>query len=53
VTLAAMVLAVVPDPAETNKPLAIAKVVGSMVLLVGTGQVVYLRVVRRRRRAPA
>lgn len=52
VTLAAMVLAVVPDPAETNKPLAIAKVVGSMLLLVGVGQVVYLRGARRRHIAP-
>jgi amino acid transporter len=53
VTLAAMVFAVVPDPAETNKPLAIAKVVGSMVLLVGIGQAVYLRGARRRAGATA
>jgi amino acid transporter len=48
VTIAALLLAVVPDAAETNKPLAVAKVVGSMLLLVGIGQMVYRRGARQR-----
>ena len=48
-----MVLACVPDAAETNKPLAVAKVVGSMLLLVAIGQMVYMRGIRERRRHPA
>jgi amino acid transporter len=43
VTAAAMVLACVPDAAEPNKPLAVLKVIGSSVLLIGVGQIVYLR----------
>jgi amino acid transporter len=43
VTAAAMVLACVPDAAEPNKPLAVLKVIGSTALLIGVGQVVYLR----------
>jgi amino acid transporter len=42
VTLVSMLLACVPDAAEPNKPLAVLKVVGSMVLLVGIGQIVYM-----------
>ena len=48
-TLASMLLACVPDAAEPNKPLALLKVVGSMVLLVAIGQVVYLHGRRKRR----
>ena len=53
VTAASMVLACVPDAAEANKPLAVAKVVGSMLLLVAIGQILYLRGIRERRRHPA
>jgi len=49
VTLASMLLACVPDAAEPNKPLAVLKVVGSMLLLVGIGQIVYMRGQRERR----
>jgi amino acid transporter len=49
VTLASMILACVPDPSEPNKPLAVFKVVGSMVLLVAIGQIVYWRGERQRR----
>ena len=49
VTITALLLACVPDAAEPNKPLAVIKVVGSMVLLVGIGQVVYMRGARERR----
>ena len=52
VTLASMLLACVPDPSEPNKPLAVFKVVGSMVLLVAIGQIVYWRGERRRRTEP-
>ena len=52
VTAASMLLACVPDAAEPNKPLAVAKVVGSMVLLVGIGQIVYMRGGRKRRGDP-
>jgi glutamate:GABA antiporter len=48
VTFTSMVLACIPDEAETNKPLAVAKVVGSMVLLIGIGQAVYQRGRRER-----
>jgi amino acid transporter len=49
VTLGSMLLACVPDAAEPNKALAVLKVVGSMLLLVGIGQVVYMRGARQRR----
>jgi len=49
VTLVSMLLACVPDAAEPNKPLAVFKVVGSMVLLVGIGQIVYMHGQRQRR----
>ena len=48
VTLASMLLACVPDDAEPNKPLAVFKVVGSMVLLVVLGQIVYMHGQRQR-----
>ena len=51
-TFASMLLACVPDAAEPNKALAVIKVVGSMVLLVAIGQVVYWRGARRRRVRP-
>lgn len=51
VTLTSMLLACVPDAAEPNKPLAVLKVVGSMLLLVGIGQVVYMRGEGQRRLA--
>jgi hypothetical protein len=44
-----MLLACVPDAAEPNKPLAVLKVVGSMVLLVAIGQIVYMHGQRQRR----
>ncbi len=49
VTLASMLLACVPDADEPNKPLAVLKVVGSMVLLVAIGQIVYMHGKRQRR----
>jgi len=49
VTLVSMLLACVPDAAEPNKPLAVLKVVGSMVLLVAIGQIVYMHGQRQRR----
>jgi amino acid transporter len=52
VTLASMLLACVPDAAEPNKPLAVLKVVGSMLLLVGIGQIVYMHGQRERRVNP-
>ncbi|HEY2395116.1 MAG TPA: APC family permease [Rudaea sp.] len=48
ITLTSMLLACVPDAAEPDKPLAVIKVVGSMLLLVGVGQLVYLRGQRQR-----
>ena len=41
VVLAGIVLACFPDAAETNKPLAVFKVIGSMVLLLVIGQIIY------------
>jgi amino acid transporter len=43
VTAAAMVLACVPDAAEPNKALAVLKVIGSSALLIGVGQILYMR----------
>ena len=48
VVTAGIVLACVPDAAEPNKPLAVAKVVGSMALLVVIGQMLYSRGARKR-----
>jgi amino acid transporter len=48
-TLFAIVLACVPDAAETNKPFAVVKVVGSMFVLVAVGQALYARRTRARR----
>ena len=53
VTLGSMLLACVPDAAEPNKALAVLKIVGSMLLLVGIGQVVYMRGARQRRTGAA
>jgi glutamate:GABA antiporter len=47
VVTAGIVLACVPDAAEPNKPLAVAKVMGSMALLVVIGQVLYSRGTRK------
>ena len=49
-TLFAIVLACVPDAAETNKPLAVLKVVGGMFVLVALGQALYVRGSRQRER---
>jgi amino acid transporter len=42
-TLFAIVLACVPDAAETNKPLAVLKVMGGTFVLVALGQALYVR----------
>ena len=47
VVSAGIVLACIPDAAEPNKTLAVAKVVGSMALLVVIGQILYSRGARR------
>ena len=49
VTLAGILLACIPAASERNKPIAVAKIVGSMVLLVAVGQAVYMRGARSRR----
>ncbi|HUO51440.1 MAG TPA: APC family permease, partial [Gemmatimonadaceae bacterium] len=49
VTAAGILLSCLPDPGEANKPFAVAKVVGSSVLLVVIGQLVYRRGARARR----
>ena len=49
VTFAGIIFACIPDAAEANKPLAVLKVVGSMVLLVAVGQGIYMRGARARR----
>jgi amino acid transporter len=51
VTAISIVLACVPPDEEPNKVLAVVKVVGSSIALVGIGAVVYM--VGRRRRGPA
>jgi len=53
VTLASMLLACLPDDAEPNKTLAVLKVVGSMVLLVSLGQIVYMQGQHKRQLATA
>jgi glutamate:GABA antiporter len=50
-TLLTIVLSVIPPEEEPNKPLAIAKVIGSTVFLVGVGIAVYYASNRRLRRA--
>jgi glutamate:GABA antiporter len=41
-TAASLALAVVPQASETNKPLAVAKVIGLTVVLLGLGAAIYL-----------
>lgn len=48
-TLLTIVLSVIPPDEEPNKPLAIAKVIGSTLFLVGAGVVVYYASERRQR----
>jgi glutamate:GABA antiporter len=50
-TLLTIALSVIPPEEEPNKPLAIAKVIGSTVFLVGVGVAVYYASNRRLRRA--
>jgi amino acid transporter len=52
-TLVTIVLSVIPPDEEPNKPLAIAKVIGSTVFLVGMGVAVYWASCRRAQRASA
>ncbi len=52
-TLVTIVLSVIPPDEEPNKPLAIAKVIGSTVFLVGVGVAVYWASCRRTQRASA
>ncbi|HMD32898.1 MAG TPA: APC family permease [Candidatus Acidoferrales bacterium] len=46
-TLACIVLSVIPPPDEPNKPLAVLKIVGLTVLLLGAGLAVYRKSARR------
>ena len=48
-TLAALVLAFIPAADEANKPLAVAKIVGLTLLLLGSGAAIYARSERARR----
>lgn len=50
-TLVTIVLSVVPAPEEVNKPLAVVKVVGSSLVLIGAGVIVFHN--GKRRKAPA
>jgi hypothetical protein len=52
-TLLTIVLSVIPPDEEPNKPLAIAKVIGSTLFLVGAGVVVYYASERRQKRLNA
>src|SRR5215813_11963887 len=52
-TLVTIVLSVIPPDEEPNKPLAIAKVIGSTIFLVGVGVAVYYASERRLRRLSA
>jgi uncharacterized membrane protein YbhN (UPF0104 family) len=52
-TLLTIVLSVIPPDEEPNKPLAVAKVIGSTLFLVGAGVVVYYASERRQRRLNA
>jgi amino acid transporter len=51
-TLLTIALSVVPAPEEMNKPLAVIKVVGSSVLLIGAGVIVFYNGKRRKAAAP-
>jgi glutamate:GABA antiporter len=48
-TAATIVLSVIPGSDETNKPLAVAKVLGATMLLIGAGVIVFLTERRRAR----
>ncbi|WP_158749330.1 APC family permease [Acidobacterium sp. S8] len=50
-TLMTIVLSVIPPDEEPNKPLAIVKVIGSTLFLIGAGVVVYYVSERKQRRA--
>lgn len=50
-TVMSMVLATIPDASEPNKPLAVAKVLGMTLLVVGSGVVVFFAEKRRTNRA--
>jgi amino acid transporter len=52
-TLLTIVLSVIPPDEEPNKPLAIAKVIGSTLFLVGAGVAVYYASERRQRKIHA
>jgi amino acid transporter len=52
-TLLTIVLSVIPPDEEPNKPLAIVKVIGSTLFLVGAGVMVYYASERRQRLANA
>jgi len=51
-TLFTILLSVVPSPEETNKVLAVIKVVGLSAALVGAGALLYYAGMRRKRRLP-
>jgi amino acid transporter len=51
-TLLTIALSVVPAPEEMNKPLAVIKVVGSSVLLIGAGVIVFYNGKRRKVSTP-
>jgi amino acid transporter len=50
-TLLTIGLSVIPSADEANKPLAVAKVVGGMFVLIGAGVVVFLGAILKARRA--
>jgi hypothetical protein len=50
-TVLTIVLSVIPPDEEPNKPLAVAKVIGSTLFLVGAGIAVYHASARRQRKA--
>lgn len=52
-TLFAIALAMLPAPDEANKPLAVIKIVGMTVALLGAGATVYILSRRRAARADA
>ena len=49
-TLVTVGLSIVPSADEVNKPLAVAKVVGGMIVLVGAGVVVFVAAILKARR---
>ncbi|HUY81598.1 MAG TPA: APC family permease [Acidobacteriaceae bacterium] len=52
-TAVTLVLSVIPSADETNKPLAVAKVIGSTAVLIGAGIIVYVIAERKKTRAAA